>query len=229
MDTINKLESEHFNLSTTEKLASHPVISAAESGTLNVECIKRFVLEQYYVIKSDTASLEAGLNLHGKTSAAYKEFFEVFLSGEKFLKEIHLKMADALHISEKELDNYQPSHLCQAYPSKFCQLVHQSDPSIVAIAFAVNFPAWGQMCGRFKAALLANYKDQLGLTEDNLGFLSYCAEPTEWLPSLVDKVASASKSLSKYDFEISYKEIKDAVRLLQEYEVLFWDGVFEMQ
>ena len=228
MDIIGKIKSESFNTLTTEKLRSHPLILAAETGTLNLHCIQRFVYEQFYVVRSDMASLKQGLKAHGDTSPAYQEFFEFFLSGEIHLKELHTKLAHALSISEQDMEAFEPSPLCQAYPSKFCQLVSQSDPSVVAIAFSVNFPAWGKICGRFKSALLANYSQKLGLNEGNLEFLSYCAEPIDCLDSLVDKVADASRNLLQYDIDILYKEIKDAVRLLQEYEVMFWDGVYRM-
>ena len=85
-----------------------------------------------------------------------------------------------------------------------------------AAACAINFPAWGRMCGRVRAALASGLYGRV--SADELAFLNYFAEP---IPGLDDMAAAVIVQEGA-----GYDDLVVAVRLLQEYEALFWDAVF---
>eukprot|EP00972_Heterocapsa_arctica_P023966 3530576-Heterocapsa_arctica.AAC.1 len=61
-----------------------------------------------------------------------------------------------------------------AYSAYLAQLSNYGGAGAVAAAFAVNFPAWGRMCGRIRDALL---KPPYSFSKDDVAFLTYFADP----------------------------------------------------
>lgn len=87
---------------------------------------------------------------------------------------------------------------------------------------AVNFPAFGRMCLALEDALKKNYNMQ----EEDLDFLRFFGAGN--LDEGAMKVIEAYHVNDKGKLnEIEYKDIRRAVRLLQAYEVMFWDSVYD--
>ena len=73
------------------------------------------------------------------------------------------------------------------------------------------------MCGRVSAALGSGKYSNVSDAE--LGFLDYFAEPIEGLEQMAADVLTEKPA--------TYEEIATTVRLIQGYELLFWDAVYE--
>ena len=113
--------------------------------------------------------------------------------------------------SEEALNNYQCSSLAQGYPSYWARLALGNNKAAAAAACAVNFPAWGRMCARLAAVL--------EIDKEGLQFIEFFASPIENLDEMAAAVIDAEN--------VQYEDILEHVRLLQEYEVLFWDAIFD--
>ena len=223
---------------TETRLLEHPFVTDMESAAADPRAMLRaFAREQATVVDSDTRSLKAGLELMQKTGArpAAAEFFRFCLFGEQLAaKELEKLLsfcgeeAEAGHERRAAvLRRWSPHPRCQSYPSYFCRLIQHSQPAAVAVAFCVNFPAWGAMCGRIRAAARARPPQGACAppTEEDLGFLTHFTLPIDNLRDMAQKVLEENLAAVP---GLSYKEIRDAVVLLQHGEVEFWDGLMDV-
>merc|ERR1719410_1603539 len=79
-----------------------------------------------------------------------------------------------MNMSESDLAEYDPMPAAHAYSAYLAQLSNYGGAAAIAAGFAVNFPAWGRMCGRIRDALL---KHPYSLSRSDVEFLTYFAEP----------------------------------------------------
>lgn len=219
-EILESLRKEPFSIETDEKLANHPVVQEAKKGTLSLKVVERFLCEQYHIIASVTRSMEH-LVSRFDGNQVIRDYFQFFFEGEKLYHGKLLTMAKAMKISESDLESYEPRALAQAYPSYLCQLAHYGEAPQIAAAIAVNFPAFGKMCSSLADAL----KEHYNMKEEEVGFIRFFAAG--------DLDEDAVKAIEAYSTNdkgklnaIHYKDIKRAVRLLQAYEVMFWDSIY---
>jgi len=248
---LARLRAEPFNLQTEKTLQAHPMIKMARRGKLRAAQRRAFLGEQYAIQLSDAASfaLLAGhaapftpsslLNVtappadaatpssvDGSCSAG-RELFQLLLGGEVYAAPLLLAQATSAgdFADEAALRKYVSSGLlssrAQAYPSFWARLALRGDRAIGAAAVAVNFPAWGRACGLLRDAMVAR-----GASDAAVGFLAFFAAPIPNLDEMAAAVLDAEwAELPEPQAEARYAEVATAVRLLQEYELGFWDAV----
>ena len=223
LEIIARLRQEDFNRETEAKLESHPFVLAAEAGTLTMAQRRAFCGEQYAIQRSDAISF-ATLAGHDTrtfrpkslTNATVpqgddKDLFQFLLGGEVYASALLLEHAKSLGMDdESSLANYRCSSLAQAYPSYWARLALDGSRVAGAAACAVNFPAWGRMCQRLLNAASSS---------EGMGFLQFFATPIANLDQMAAAVIDSEE-------EMNYEEIAQHVRLLQEYELHFWDAVY---
>jgi hypothetical protein len=83
-----------------------------------------------------------------------------------------------------------------------------------AAAFALNFDAWGANCGRMGAGLRERY----GLSAGDLAFFESFANPPADLAERAAEIVDQDLARG-----IPPQRIKQSARLLQGYELMFWD------
>jgi len=147
---------------------------------------------------------------------AASSLFQYLAEGEIYAAPLLLAHASALGMSEADLASYPVTPGAQAYPAYWAHISLFSQHTHGAAAIAVNFPAWGRMCSRVAAALASSLYSNISSAE--LGFYRYFAEPIEGLDEMVNAVLAEKPA--------SYADISTAVRLIQGYELLFWDAVY---
>lgn len=220
-EILASLRREPFSLETDEKLGNHRVVLEARAGTLPLKVVETFLCEQYHIVAADTRSMEH-LVSRFEGNDVIREYFKYFYEGEKLAHGKLLAMAQTMGLSDSNLENYEPQANAQGYPSYLCRLAHYGEAPQIAAAVAVNFPAFGQMCLALEDALKKNYKMQ----EEDLDFLRFFGAGN--LDEGAMKVIEAYHANDKGKLnEIEYKDIRSAVRLLQAYEVMFWDSVYD--
>ncbi|CAJ1942634.1 unnamed protein product [Cylindrotheca closterium] len=234
LDIISKIRQEAFNQETDEKLISHPYLKAAENGILTLAQRQAFAREQYHVQLSDARSFAVLAGHEGfapstLTGASVPEakrdkvdLFQFLLGGEVYAAPLLLNYATKLGLDEDALQKSAPLNAkSQAYPSYWARLALSGNRAAGAAACAVNFPAWGQMCRKLLDALKDGeaYEEYKGDDDDALAFVKFFATPIDDL----DKMAAAIID----EENATYEEIIEPVRLLQQYEIMFWDGIFE--
>lgn len=241
MDIIQRLRAEPFNKETEDKLQHHPFLKAAEDGTLTLSQRRAFTFEQYKIQLSDAISFAAlaGHSDFKPTSLSNisvpelpntlkeeeeDDLFQFLLGGEVYAASLLLSHAKSLGLDEDALKTptkcgYYLSAKSQAYPSYWSKLALSNNRGAGAAVVALNFPAWGEMCNRLLKALASEDYGYNNIDESSLAFIKFFATPIEGL----DKMAASI--IEKED--ISYDDLVEHVRLLQEYEVMFWDGIFK--
>ncbi|GFH44548.1 hypothetical protein CTEN210_01022 [Chaetoceros tenuissimus] len=242
MEIIQKLRNEQFNIETTQKLTSHPYLVAAKNGSLTMAQRRAFVQQQYHIQLSDAKSfavLAGHLEFNPKkltdatvpneivndTSLSVPNLYQFLLGGEIYASELLLKCASVLNQTEDDLCKSPMNAKAQGYPSYWARLALSKSKAAGAAACAVNFQAWGHMCHLLHEALLNNkvygYKndnDDVD-TVEGLEFIKFFATPIENLDEMAADIIEKEN--------VSYDELVPHVRMLQEYEVLFWDACYE--
>jgi thiaminase len=196
------------------KILGHPYISDAEKGTLSLGQIRAFVANQYYIVRGDAKSL--ALMLSRATIPDELRFFEKLAKSDLEALQHLLRMAGAFGFSSKSLEIYSPIAGAVAYTHYLTTLAQFASAGAQAIALTVNLPIWGANCRRLSKALREKFK------LEETAFLDLSSRPTERIE------AEALEILARY-LPAAKKSAKQAARLLQAYELMFWDGIYEGQ
>lgn len=235
---LEKLREENFNKAVNSRLKYHPFVLAAEAGELTLTQRRAFAGEQYSVQQSDAASFavlagQKGFNPTSLATATLPELemgtdtlFHFLLQGE--LEAAPLLLAHGASLGFKDeaaLGAYKTSSKAQGFPSYVARLALNHQRAATAAAAAINFPAWSSMCKRVRAALADpklgyNVPNATSTSQESLAFLAFYENSIEGLDLMVIAIIEEEGA--------SYEDIVDHVRLLQEYEVDFWDAIFEV-
>jgi hypothetical protein len=167
------------------------------------------------------------------TTSTQQDLFQFLLCGEIYASSLQLKHASLLGFQDEqslaECSRRCSNSLAQAYPSYWARLALDGNRAAGAAACAVNFPAWGRMCQRLYDADVANAAAS-GVTtrtsneppHEGMAFIKFFATPISNLDEMAAAVIDNEKAV-KYDTLVYH------VRMLQEYEVLFWDAVYDVK
>ena len=101
-----------------------------------------------------------------------------------------------------------------AYTHYLAALACFALPGEQVMALIVNLPVWGANCGRFSKAL----KERYGINET--GFLDIFASPMEKAEQ------EALKVMAEY-LPARREHLRRAAKLIQAYELMFWNGIYE--
>ena len=213
VDAKTLLEGVRQDLQTvTEQLLHHPYVQALEEGKIGREKLRLFAGEQYSIIASDLKSVAYLLSRFG--SAPSRDFFLGILQGERAAWDALLTFADALGLSEAQLSEHEPLAGAHAYTCYMAWLALYASDAEIAAAYLVNFPAWGQNCGRLSGIL----KERFGLGEKEVAFFDlFASTPTTFEAGAVSVIQQG------LDRGIEPNLIQRAARLLQAYELMYWD------
>ena len=199
----------------TEQLLHHPYVQALEEGKIGREKLRLFAGEQYSIIASDLKSVAYLLSRFG--SAPSRDFFLGILQGERAAWDALLALADALGLSEAQLSEHEPLAGAHAYTCYMAWLALYASDAEIAAAYLVNFPAWGQNCGRLSRIL----KERFGLGEKEVAFFDLFATPP-----VTFEAGALSIIQQGLDRGIEPNLIQRAARLLQAYELMYWDTLY---
>ena len=196
------------------RIAGHPYLEALEQRRIAPEKLRLFAGEQYHIVGSDLRSFALLVSRHGDTASG--RFFLDMVQGERAALEALSTFAAAVGMSEDDLRANEPTPGAQAYPSYVAWLALHASDAEVAGAFVVNLAAWGANCAAASHALQNRY----GLSREQVEFFELFATPSlEFERAALDVVESG---LAR---GVEPGLIRRAGRLLQGYELLFWDSI----
>jgi hypothetical protein len=118
-----------------------------------------------------------------------------------------------------DLDAYEPTLEAQAYSAYLAWLCLYSSEAEVAAALSVNFAAWGTSCGRIAQVLRQRYGWQEAAVQFFTQFAT--APPDVSLPALLVIEAGLQRG-------VEARRMVRAARMLQGYELLFWDTLYTL-
>lgn len=219
MDRVDSLlrEMKDFLGPLEEKILQHPYLADLERKEIGREELKYFVGEQHRIITSDLRSVGLLLSRHGLSPG--RDFFWMVLQGEVEALKALGRFASALGLSEEELEKYEPMTEAQAYKAYMAWLSLYGSAAEVAGAFLANFPAWGTNCGRMSKALMEGYR----FKGEDLSFFQLFSTPMADFEEEARLVIDAGISQG-----VEPEAIKEASRMLQGYELMFWDAIYRI-
>jgi hypothetical protein len=186
-------------------------------GSASREALAALAAEQHRIIPSDRRSF---LLLAARaTDPAASAFFADLAQGEVLALEKLAGFAAACGLGERELHAYEPRAGCQAYPAYVAWLALNGEPGDVVLALVANFAAWGSYCAAVARALREHY----GFDDAGCAFFDFFAAP----PPGGDEPALAVVQRA-LDGGTTAGRAREHGRLLQRYELLFWNTLAEL-
>lgn len=198
-----------------EKILGHPYIMALNEGKLPQDSLRTFAGQQYHIITSDLRSIAGLLSRHGLLLS--RPWLLAILQGEAAALDALLAFAKKLSMSESDLKTFEPIPAAHAYCTYVAWLGIYGSDGELAGAFLVNFAAWGANCGKMSKAL----QDYYGLTKEEVAFFELFSQMPPSEKEILEVIQGA------LDRGVEPALIHRAARMLQAYELMFWDAMAE--
>jgi thiaminase len=202
--------------SVEEAIRSARFVAALAEGTVREEGLWAIAGEQRLVVASDRRSF-ALLSSRFASSPAH-EWFVSMQQGESEALALLDGYSDWLALGEDWFESYEPDPGAQAYLAFVAWLAVNGSVGAVAMAFLANLAAWGENCARVAAGL----RDAYGAGDAAVAYFEFFAAAPPGFRD--DTLAVAQAGLDSGD---DPREIRRAARLLQAYELQFWDALAE--
>jgi thiaminase len=195
-------------------IREHPFLGALKAGQAPRSALEALAAEQHLIIPSDRRSF-------AQLAARFPEdpagaLFLSMAEGEGLAFGLLHDFAAAVGVGEERLATYEPSPDCQAYPAFVAWMALNGSSTDVALSFLANLAAWGANCGRAAEALSQRY----ALDDRAVAFFAFFASP----PPDFEQRALAVIDAGLRAGDDPARALR-ATRLLQAYELLFWDGL----
>jgi hypothetical protein len=188
-----------------QAIRSHRYLATAPPD----DSLRALAGEQYTILHSDRRSF-ANLAARFPEPPA-GDFFIGLAQGEGEALARLLALAASLGIDEGGLAHYEPHAGCQAYPAFVSWLALNGSRADVALALLANLAAWGENCRRLGGLL----RDRC-----DISFFEFFSEPAPGFEELALEVTDLGLSMGD-----SPRRARRCARLLQAYELLFWDAL----
>jgi len=198
-----------------EKILGHPYIMTLNEGKLPQDSLKTFTGQQYHIITSDLRSIAGLLSRYGQLPSC--PWLIAVLQGEAAALEALFTLAKKLSMSESDLKTFEPIPSAQAYCTYVAWLGIYGSDGELAGAFLVNFAAWGANCAKISKAL----QDHYGLTKEDVAFFELFSQMPPSEKQVLEVIQGA------LDRGVEPALIHRAARMLQAYELMFWDAMAE--
>lgn len=198
------------------RLIEHPYLAALEAGEIGRDRLRLFAAQQRYIIPSDLRTIALLVNRYGAGP-----------SGPFFLASLETERAAlaALGRFERAVGSDggtpRPDEIllgAVAYSHFLAWLALYGSDAEFAAAFLVNLQAWGGNCGRMARAL----RERSGFADEEVAFFElFAAESPDFEAAALAVIAGGLER------GVEPGALALAARLLQGYELLYWDALHE--
>jgi thiaminase len=202
--------------SVVDTVLNHPYLSCIENKELTLEDLKIFVCEQYHIISNDKRNF--GLVYSRASNSLSKSLFQYCQSIESMALSNLSLLATELGLTITHLKSNEPIAGCQAYTNYLTKLCSFGSEAEILVAMLVDLPVWGKNCERISTALKKNY----GFKEESCIFLDGFASP----PPSEEFLKKVSIVIEPY-LHNRKKEMETAARLIIDFELMFWDSIYQ--
>jgi thiaminase len=201
---------------TADAISGHRFLDLLRAHAVPEDRLRALAAEQHAIVSSDRRSFAQLAARFPEGRAG--EFFLNLAEGEGLALAELTGLADWLGLTGEALRAYEPRPGAQAYPAYVSWLALNGSRADVALAFVANLAAWGANCAQVAAALGEVY----GAGEEATAFFDFFAAP----PADFEDRAGAviDEALAAGDSPVLARR---ATRLLQAYELSFWDALAE--
>jgi thiaminase len=190
----------------------HRYIAALREGRPPRQSLRTFAGEQYHIIKNDMRSF--ALLLSRQEDFATRQFLAGSVAYEGTAFAALLEFADALGLSDEDLEAYEPMAGAHAYTAFLALTALYGSAAEMAAAFVVDLEGWGGNC----RAMGETLRERYGFRPAQLRFFDHFGteDPTFEARSLAVVEADLARGLEP-------RAVRRTARLMMEYELLFWD------
>jgi thiaminase len=213
-DVVGQTRSELADVA--ESIRSHRFIELLRTRDVPRERLAAFAGAQHLIVSSDRRSF-AVLAARFPDGLA-GELLLGMTGGEGLALDKLNGMRDWLGLTDAEVRAYEPQSGIQAYPAFVAWLALNGSRAEVVRAFVSNLAVWGDNCAAVAAAL----RDAYGADDAAVAFFDFFANPPAGFEARA--LAVLDEGLAAGDSPVS---ARSASRLLQAYELSFWDALAE--
>ena len=197
-----------------EAIRSHRFLAALAAGRVAAPALRAIAGEQRRILASDRRSFAQLAARFPQPPAG--DFFLSMSQGEGEALGLLDGYIAWLGIDEDWLRAYEPDPRAQSYPAYVAWLALNGSSSAVALAFLANLAAWGANCAEVGLAL----RDAYDAGDEAVAFFEFFAVAP---PGFQERTLAVIRAgLDAGDDPL---EAMRAARLLQAYELQFWDAV----
>ncbi len=196
-----------------ERLLQHPLWQAIEDGTLAVERLKLFALQDWWLVR-EAYRLDA-LAIAGTNDLATQDLLLEKLIPKKGGYKLLLEFGAAFGLSRADFDRAEPLAGCMALTNFFYWMLAYGTPPEKIAAVSASEDIFIQICARIGPALIRHY----GLTPAQVEFFSFHDRIEEVVAPVDHNLLMAYQSAG------DRHKITRAVRLSHEFELMFYDTI----
>jgi thiaminase len=209
-------QTERELVETADAIRSHRFLVHLRAREVPLERLHALAGEQHAIVSSDRRSF--ALLATRFPSGLAGEFFLGMAQSEGLALHKIRGLAGWLGLTDDDLRAHELHPGAQAYPAFVAWLALNGSRAELVLAFLANLAAWGENCGQVAAALREAY----GAGDDAVAFFEFFANPPEDFESRA--LAVLGEGLAAGDSPMLARR---ATRLLQAYELSFWDALSE--
>jgi TENA/THI-4/PQQC family len=212
-DALQWVEQIRSDLRPLEKqILGHSYLKALEAGRLQRDQPKVFALQQPQIISSDLRSIALIVSRQGMLPSR-RSLMNVLQGEATALDALHA-FTDALGLDVSDLV-LEPLPGAHAYCGFVAWLALYGSDAELAGGSLINFRAWGANCGRMRKALHEKYD----VPSAALAFFDLFAN----MPSFEQEALGIIQNALNRG--VPARLIHQAARMLQSYELMFWDAM----
>jgi thiaminase len=195
-------------------IRAHPFLDLLAAGEVPRDRLQALAGEQRLIVSSDRRSFALLAARFPEPPAG--DFFLSMAEGEGEALRRLSSFAAFADLGEERLAAHEPDPAAQSYPAFVAWLALNGSRSDVVLAFLANLAAWGENCGRVAETLRSSYD----ATQEEVAFFDFFASPPPDFEQRALEVLAAG-----LDAGDSPPHARRATRLLQAYELRFWDAM----
>jgi hypothetical protein len=197
-----------------EAIRSHRFLAALAAGRAPARALRAIAGEQRRILASDRRSFAQLAARFPEPPAG--DFFLAMSQGESQALGLLDGYIAWLAVDEDWLRAHEPDPRAQSSPAYVAWLALNGSSSAVALAFLANLAAWGANCAAVAVAL----RDAYDAGDEAVAFFEFFAVAPPGFRERALGVVQAGLDASEDPLEAAR-----AARLLQAYELQFWDAV----
>ena len=199
--------------SLRQRLLEHALWREIEEGTLEVERLRVFALQDWWLVREayrlDALAIAAMVDLEAQELLIAK--LQAKVGGYKLL----LRFGEAIGLTGDSFAGVEPLAGCMALTTFFYWMLAYGQPEEKLAAVSASEDIFIQICARVGPALQRNY----ALTEEQVAFFSV----HEHIGTRVEPIDT--RLLERYTQPGQRTNIRRAIRLSHEFELMFYDTV----
>jgi len=199
--------------SLRERLLAHPLWQQIEHGTLPVERLRIFALQDWWLVR-EAYRLDA-LAIANTSDLDVQELLINKLTPKLGGYRLLLRFGEALGLSRTDFDNVEPLAGCMALTNFFYYMLVCGRPEEKLASVSASEDIFVQICARIAPALMKHYN----LSEEQIEFFSAHDQIGQQVTPVDDVL------LARYTTSEQQQRIRRAIQLSHEFELLFYDTV----